>query len=127
MNDSDRKARVRDYANTSRPAGIFAVRNVQTGRLLVGSTPDLTGMLNRQKFQLTMGSHPDKELQADWRVLGEAAFVFEVLDELDLHGDTTADPTNDLRALKDLWLDKLTESDTPLYPCWIFTNEHIAI
>ncbi len=116
MADLDRKARVSDYADTPRPAGIFAARNVQTSRLLVGSTPDLPGMLNRQKFQLTMGSHPDKALQADWRAPGERAFAFEAVDELDLHGDTTADPTNDLRALKALWLDKLAESDTPLHP-----------
>ena len=116
MTEIDRKARVRDYVNTPRPAGLFAVRNVRTGRLLIGSTPDLPGMLNRQKFQLGMGSHPDKELQADWKALGEDAFSFEVLDQLDLKDDANADPTEDLRALKAMWMEKLAEADTPLYP-----------
>ena len=116
MTPIDRKARARNYTDTPRPAGIFAVRNTQTGKMLVGSTPDLPGMLNRQKFQLNMGSHPDKRLQADWQSLGEGAFAFEILDQLDLKGDATADPTNDLHTLKALWLDKLAQSDTPLYP-----------
>ncbi len=116
MSDADRKERVREYTSTPRPAGIFAVRNTKSGKALVGSSPDLPGMLNRQRFQLNMGAHPDKELQADWRTLGEQAFTFDVLDQLDLHDDVHADPTNDLRALKDLWLDKLTKAGTPLYP-----------
>lgn len=66
MADIDRKGRIREYKQTRLPAGVYVVRNMRTGRSLVGSSPNLPGMLNRQRFQLEMGGHPDKELQADW-------------------------------------------------------------
>ena len=77
MNQIDRKARMREYKETPRPAGVYRVRNTATGKSLVGSTADLPGMLNRQRFQLEHGSHPDRELQRDWNELGPDAFEFE--------------------------------------------------
>ncbi len=115
MSIDDRKAKVRQYLSAPRPAGLYSVRNTETGRLLFGSTRDLPGMLNRQRFQLEMGVHPDRELQADWNEFGAGAFAFEVLDRLDGGDDPTLDLTEDLRVLKAMWLQTLTESSTPLY------------
>ena len=112
----DRKARARQYKDTPRPAGIFAVRNTASGRSLIGPTPDLPGMLNRQRFQLEMGSHPDRELQADWNALGPDAFAFEVLDRLDPGDDPGADQAGELRVLHEMWTEKLTGSGVSLYP-----------
>ena len=66
MSQIDRKARIREYKETSQPAGIYRVRNTATGKSLIGSSVSLPGMLNRQRFQLEHGSHVDKELQGDW-------------------------------------------------------------
>jgi RimJ/RimL family protein N-acetyltransferase len=112
----DRKALVREYLETPRPAGVYRVRNKVSGKTLVGSSPNLPGILNRQRFQLNNGSHPDKELQSDWNALGPDAFTFETLDLLKPSDDPGYDPAEDLRALKEMWLDKLTASDVPLYP-----------
>jgi hypothetical protein len=112
---SDRKARIREYKETRQPAGIYRVRNTATGRSLIGSSINLPGMLNRQRFQLEHGSHPDPELQKDWKELGPDAFTFETLDLLKPPDEPTYDPTADLRVLKELWLEKLTESGEPLY------------
>lgn len=112
----DRKAMARQYKETPRPAGVFVVRNTAEDRLLVGVSTDLPGMLNRQRFQLDMGSHPDKTLQADWNRLGSDAFVIEVLDELELPAEPGYDPGDDLAALRDVWIEKLTASARPLYP-----------
>jgi len=111
----DRKARIREYKETSQPAGIYRVRNTATGKALVGSTVNLAGMLNRQRFQLEHGSHPDKELQRDWDELGSEAFEFEVLDRLKPRNEPAYDPTEDLRVLKEIWLEKLTAAGEPLY------------
>jgi hypothetical protein len=115
VSDIDRKARVRQYKETPRPAGIFRVRNTAKGKSLVGSTPDLPGMLNRVRFQLENGSHPDRELQSDWNELGPGAFEFEVLDQLEPKTEPTYDPIAELRVLKEMWLQKLTDSGEPLY------------
>ena len=74
----DRKELTRKYKMTPRPAGVYRVHNSVNGMSLVGSSPNLPGMLNRQRFQLEHGSHPDLELQEDWNKCGPTAFTFEV-------------------------------------------------
>ncbi len=111
----DRKARVREYMETPRPAGVYCVRNLSSGRLLLGFSSDLRGILNRERFQLEGGLHPDKQLQADWNELGQDQFAFEVLDELSPARDPARDPAEDLRVLKALWMEKLTTAGASLY------------
>lgn len=106
MATTDRKARIREYKENPPPSGIFQVRNTVTGRLLLGAAPDLPGMLNRQRFQLEMGSHPDRELQADWNELGPDAFELSVLDEL-ASDDGTRPDAAELRVLHEMWLEKM--------------------
>jgi hypothetical protein len=115
VNPIDRKARAREYRETPRPAGIFRIRNTVTGRSLIGSTPDIPGMLNRQRFQLQNGSHADKELQSDWNEHGPEAFTFETLDRLEPVDEPTYDPAEELRHLKKMWLEKLTAAGEALY------------
>lgn len=112
----DRKALRRQYKETARPAGLFAVRNLVDGVLLVGVSVDLPSMLNRQRFQLEMGCHPDKALQADWKRLGADAFNFEVLDRLEPQAGADRDVREDLAALRDMWLGKLASDGQRLYP-----------
>ena len=45
----DRKALIRQYKETRRPAGVFRVRNTANGKSLVGTSVDLPSMLNRQR------------------------------------------------------------------------------
>ena len=115
MTQIDRKARIREYKETLPPAGVFRVRNTAIGRSLVGSSANLPGALNRHRFQLERGSHPSKELQADWNALGSHAFEFEVLDQLKPSDRQDYDAAEDLRVLKGLWLEKLLSSGELLY------------
>ena len=112
----DRKAQIRRYKETPRPAGIFGVRNTVSGRMLVGASANLPGVLNRERFQLEQGSHPDKELQRDWNELGPDAFAFETLDRLEPGDAPGVDQADELRALRRLWLERLAESGVALYP-----------
>jgi hypothetical protein len=115
MTPIDRKALIREYKSAPQPAGIYRVRNTTTGKSLIGSSVNLPGMLNRQRFQLEHGSHPDKELQRDWNDLGPDAFRFEILDRLEPPDEPGYDPTADLRVLKEMWLEKFTAEGEPLY------------
>ena len=103
----DRKELRRQYKETPRPAGVFVVRNTVDGKVLVGSSVNLPGVLNRLRFQLEDGSSPFPELQADWDRLGERAFDFVVLDTLEPSDDLAADPADDLAELLNMWIDKL--------------------
>jgi hypothetical protein len=111
----DRKSLIRDYKESRRSMGVFRVRNNVTGKSLVGTSTNLPGMLNRQRWQLEMAAHPNQELQKDWNDLGPDAFAFEVLDTLTVPERPDYDPTDDLRTLEDLWLDKLTPFEGPGY------------
>lgn len=112
----DRKEMLRAYKETPRPAGVYAVRNGIDDKLLVGVSSDLPGILNRQRFQLEMGSHPDKELQGDWNRLGADAFAFEVLDEMEVPAEPGYDPREDLATLREMWLARLATEGRVLYP-----------
>ncbi|MDO8736274.1 MAG: GIY-YIG nuclease family protein [Thermoleophilia bacterium] len=115
MKDIDRKARIREYKETPRPAGVYRILNTVTGKSLIGTSADLPAILNRQRFQLEHGSHPDKALQGDWNKLGPAAFEFQELDRLEPQDEPSRDPAEDLAALRDLWLEKLTAAGEALY------------
>ena len=69
MSDIDRKARIREFEETPRPAGVCRVRNTVRGRSLVGSSANLPGILKRHRFELDGGSPRDRQLQLDWNEL----------------------------------------------------------
>jgi hypothetical protein len=107
----DRKALTREYKETPRPMGVYRVRNTATGKALVGSSSNLPAMLNRHQAQLKMGSHANRALQDDWNRLGPDAFAFEVLDTLKPPEEAGYDPSDDLRVLEQMWIEKLSPCD----------------
>jgi len=104
----DRRAAVRAYKETPRPMGLFRIRNLRTGKSLVGRSVDLPARLNRERAQLRLGAHPNRLLQQDWAALGPDAFAFEVLDTLEPKDDRSrADTEAELEALEAMWRDRL--------------------
>ena len=104
----DRKALIRQYKETPRPMGVYRIHNTTTGRTLIGTSLDVRSMLNRHRAQLGLGAHRNRQLQNDWNKLGPDAFDFEVLDTISPSDVPGYDPTDDLRALEELWTDKLS-------------------
>jgi hypothetical protein len=107
----DRKALIREYKGSHRPMGVFQVRNTLNGKCFIGTSVDLPSMLNRQRTQLRLGAHGNRELQQDWNTMGAEAFALDVLDTLPQPDQPDHDPTDDLRVLEQLWLDKLQPFD----------------
>ena len=103
----DRKALIREYKRTPRPMGVFRVRNIATGRAIIGASTNLQSLLNRHQAQLRMNAHSDKALQKEWNDSGGAAFTYEILDTLASSDDPAYDPADDLRALEQMWREKL--------------------
>lgn len=88
--------------------GVFQVRNTVTGKLLIDSSVNLPAMFNRLRMQLATGAHvKHRDLQSDWNELGENAFAFEVLEELEPPDAPGYDPSADLKAMLELWLEQL--------------------
>ncbi len=102
-----RKELNREYVERVKPAGIYQVKNMANGKMLLGSSLNLEGPLNRHKFMLKIGSHTNKTLQADWNELGQNTFVFEVLEEVKMKEDPNFNLQDELTLLEMIWLEKL--------------------
>lgn len=102
-----RKEIHQEYKERVKPSGVFQVKNTASGRVLLGSSLNLEGSLNRHRFMLKIGSHTNKALQKDWDELGPGHFVFEVLEEVKVRDVPNFDLNDELTLLEMIWLEKL--------------------
>lgn len=61
---------------------IYRITCTANGKFYVGSTVNKKQRWNRHRRELRAGVHKNLNMQASWNKYGEAAFVFEVLEEL---------------------------------------------
>jgi group I intron endonuclease len=97
----------REYRERVKPAGVYQVKNIVNGKVLLGSSLNLEGPLNRHKFMLKIGSHPNKALQKDWDELGPDQFAFEILEEVKVKEDPNFNLKDELTLLEQIWLEQL--------------------
>lgn len=105
-----RKELTQEYKNRKPNMGIYQIRNKANGKIQLFSSLNLDGALNRFQFDLEMGLPMgpwDRELRKDLAQYGPESFVFEVLDRLKPAEDPQYDYKEDLKALEELWLEKL--------------------
>ncbi|MEK7705589.1 MAG: GIY-YIG nuclease family protein [Myxococcota bacterium] len=105
---SERKRELkRAYRERPKPAGIFQVKNTVTGKVLLGSSLNLDGSLNRHRFMLVNGSHYNRALQQAWKDDRPGAFVFEILDVVDVKDEPGFNLKDELAALEQAWIEKI--------------------
>lgn len=102
-----RKELQREYKERVKPTGVYQVRNIANGKVLLGSSLNLEGLLNRHRFTLRNGSHTNKALQKDWDEFGPDSFVFEVLEEVNVKDHPNFSLKDELTLLEQIWLEKL--------------------
>ena len=107
----DNKQLKKHYQQSTRPMGVFLIRNNRNDKVFLGSGMDLRGIINRHKFQLNRGIHPNKLLQGDWNEFGESNFAFEIVDELTPREGVELNYRAELSFLEKLWLEKLQPFD----------------
>jgi len=107
MNMKSKKDIKREYKERKKPAGIFQVKNIANGKVLLGSSLNLEGPLNSHKFMLTIGQHRNKELQKDWNEYGPDKFVFEILEVVKVKDDPAFDLSEELTLMEQIWIEKL--------------------
>lgn len=83
MDNARKKELARSYKEEKPKPGVYAVRCTATGQAWVAKSPDLRKRQTALWFQLNAGGFPGKSLQAVWNQHGEAAFVFDVLEEIE--------------------------------------------
>lgn len=102
-----RKELNREYTERVKPSGVFQVKNIVSNKVLLGSSLNLEGSLNKHKFMLKIGSHLNKDLQKDWDELGAEKFVFEILEQVQVKDDPNFNLKDELALLEMIWLEKL--------------------
>lgn len=107
MKKEERKKHKQEYQQNSIAMGVFLIRNRTNDKVFMAAGRDLQGIINRHRFQLTTGAHPNKSLQSDWINLGAASFEFEILEELVPPDDPRFDQKKELEFMEKLWLEKL--------------------
>lgn len=95
------------------PMGVYAIRDRSSGRVLVGSSRNVFGTMNRIRFELRLGSHPNKSLQAEWNRHGADRFSFEVLELLKERDDAAFDYAAELRSTEELYREELGAEAAP--------------
>jgi hypothetical protein len=104
----DRKQARSDYKQALQPMGIVQVKNLTNGRCFIMRSANTKVTINSLRFQLKTGAFATShELCRDWQTLGEGSFSIEVIDELKPVEDHDHDYDADLRALEELWIEKL--------------------
>lgn len=104
----DRKQLVRDFKERKVAAGAFVVRCAPSGQVWVEVSPNLHNRQNGLWFSLRLGSHPNRALVQAWKEHGEAAFTYEVVEELPDAERSHWEMTNGLKDLSAKWREALS-------------------
>ena len=99
---SARRAIARQARDTFPPVGIYAIRDHASGHLLLGASRNVHAALNRARFELRMGTHTDRVLQAEWNRRGADGLAFEVLELVKERDDADFDYASELKALEQI-------------------------
>lgn len=99
---SARRAVARQARDTFPPMGIYAIRDHASGYLRLGASRNVHAALNRARFELRMGTHTDRLLQAGWNRSGADGLAFEVLELVKEREDADFDYAGELQALEQI-------------------------
>jgi len=95
------------YKEKKFPLGVLQIQSRSTGKIFLDGGLNLPALENRHRFTLNLGTHPNRPLQADWNALGEAAFDFTIVAEIDRDPDhPDRDYRPDVAALLQLWIEE---------------------
>ena len=83
--------------------GIYVIRDRETGEVLVASSRNVYGAVNRTQFELRLRSHSNKALQEKWNHGGPDRFDFEVVELLEERKDAHFDYGEELRPLEQVY------------------------
>lgn len=82
IDKSRRKELLQQYSDRDPPNGVFAVRNSASGEVWVGHSRNVDKQKNGLWARLGGGMCVNKDVQASWTKHGEAAFSYEILEQL---------------------------------------------
>lgn len=111
---SARRAAAREARDAFPPMGVYAIRDRESGRVLLRASRNVHAALNRARFELRMRSHFDRTLQAEWDRSGPERFAFEVIELVKERKDPDFDYAGELKALEEFHREALAEEGAGL-------------
>lgn len=107
-----KKDMINQYKDREITGGIYAIKNTETGKMLIEATTDLRGRQNRFEFSQKTGTCVYVKLRDDWNKQKGEQFILEVLEELKKgESQSMEDFKADIEILLEMWLEKLAGSD----------------
>lgn len=103
----DKKKLTKEYKEAVQPMGIFQIRNIENGKMYIGSSMNLKATINRFKFDPGISCQINGLLKNDFIQYGADNFELEIIDELEPKSDPGYDYREDLSELEQMWIDKL--------------------
>lgn len=97
----------KQYRDTPLPIGVYAIRCLSSGRVIVEASMNVHAAMNRARFELDRHCHRDKQLQQDWSTFGPDQCRFEIIDILKPREDPAFDPRAELAGLLAMWREEL--------------------
>lgn len=110
-----RQEHKRDYRERTQSAGVFQIKNTITGKVFLGSTVNLESWANRHRFMLTLNGHPNAALQQDWNTYGSDAFLFEILEEVNVDDSPNFKLNDELTLLEQIWIEEFQPFEERCY------------
>lgn len=110
-----RKEIKEEYKQMKFPMGIFQIKNIQNGKVLIDNSIDMSSKWNRHKMELRFGNHKKSELQKDWNEKGEDNFVFEILSELKQDDEKTVNYPKELKLLQQMIVEEMNIPEELMY------------
>jgi hypothetical protein len=113
--NQERRKELKEQARQTAPeAGVYGIRNTETGRMLIASSRNLKNVANRIVFAKSTNATTffGHRISNDVKTYGIQAFTFEPIETLSIRPDmTTAQLDADLKALEELVLLRFDPAD----------------
>lgn len=106
-----------EYKQAYQTMGVYKIQNKVNGKILLGSSTNMDGIMNSQRFQLMINSHPNAVLQREWNEYGPENFIVESLEIIKPREETLAGfdelkkYQEELANLEQRWFEKLQPFD----------------
>lgn len=105
MDSNRRKELVEQYQEIKIYMGVIQLTNTLNGKRYISSYPNLKNKWHTLQMQLDLGTYANPTLVADWKQFGQAAFVYEVLEEKCT--EDVNDVKWELKQMEKRWLEQL--------------------
>ncbi|RYD05881.1 hypothetical protein N752_08275 [Desulforamulus aquiferis] len=105
---SNRRELILNYKQSTRPMGVYQIKNQKTGKIFIGGSLNLPGSFNSHRFQLNYRVHRNIKLQEDWHLFGQDAFTFDILETINPEEIAKEQWRDAVSKLEEEWLAKLS-------------------